>query len=444
MLYFNQLFNAILRLRGITKGLPIWHILVIVLLLGGSARPVSAQVKVYVDLSNSGFTDVEKATFGDGLKSKFAFLDATVEFTTAKPASGIFHTIVLDNKLVASDFGVTRGTESTVYRKKLTDGHWKSVFDTADKQMKSLVDTAAHEVAHQFLPGSGHNEKAKNEATKAKDANGNTYVRTVAGNEGNLPNGKPGLMARGSKVMPAETAEDEREFTEEEKDKIKDTVKRESSGENIQPKPGGKDKPPDKQTDIKFISGVSFDPERPSLGVMQPFPLDEADDWLDVRTTLSGNDIWDFGFVTSDNTFFRLAAAGVHSFFLGFEPGTVVDFAIRQIGFSDDQFLKMSAIGVVDLLRDPIPAAQSVDPRVTMDYFREIGFGFDLNADPSILEVRVSMNILHEDLDPGDGMAPMTTTIPEPNIVTLVLVGFAGIAASRRARRPALYRRHAS
>src|SRR5437899_12957625 len=111
-----------------------------------------------------------------------------------------------------------RGKISFVYRKKLTDGHWRNKFDTESKQENSLIDTAAHELGHEFLPGEGHNCNAPNEATQDTDVNGVTYKRRPG--NGTLVNGRPGLMAFGDKVLPDEHIADLREFTDDEKSVI--------------------------------------------------------------------------------------------------------------------------------------------------------------------------------------------------------------------------------
>ena len=125
---------------------------------------------------------------------------------------------------------------------------------------------------------------------------------------------------------------------------------------------------------------------------MEPFPLDERDDMLDVLMTFGGNDIWEFGFNTLDDEFSFLVDVGIGEAMLTFEPGSVYDFAIHRLGAPDDEFLKMSQVGIIDFLFDAVDGSNSVDPMIGDDYFRSIGFSFDVDGNPDTREVSVSMS----------------------------------------------------
>lgn len=216
----------------------------LIIVLAGAVR---AEVTICVDLRRSGLGDADKTKFVDGLKAKYAFkvgdtdVGANLKFTTTPPFPAKCHKVIVDNRVTASNFGVNRGKVAKVFRKKLTNGHWRNIFDTAEKQMNSMIDTGAHELAHQFLHGHGHNWHGPDERTESTDVKGVKHVRSrdVGGNTGNLANGKPGLMARGSKVTPEEHAVGGLEFTDDEKKKIADAVAKVMAGKNPWPKAGG-------------------------------------------------------------------------------------------------------------------------------------------------------------------------------------------------------------
>ena len=379
-----------------------------------------------------GLTNEQQQDVLRRVHQKFEFTVGTfnvgdnLRFVTERP-NNVQHDIIFDNMNWRNrPYGGTVGTQSIVFQRVLTDGRFRNFFDTDERRINAIADTAAHEIGHQFLPGGGHNCNAPREETEVRDADNRRHVRMMG--NGQLVNNRPGLMADGRKVTPAEVAADQAEFTNDERRTIADTLQREKGGRDNRPAPGD----PQRRSTLQFIEGERFhdDDDPPQPEWHEPYPLPRFDGLVDLHATLSGSSLWDFGFATIDGGFIPLIGAGQPDGMLAFQPGDAVDFAIRLEGSPEESRLTMSQIGSIDLLSDPVDPGRSVNPMVLEQYYRRAVLRFD--PDPSMMgdEVYVELQADPGQIDLFDGFR----AVPEPPTALLVLSIIAGLRRRRSLR----------
>lgn len=375
-------------------------------MIGGLAvGAASATTTIYVDFGHDLFTAEEESCILDKIREKFDFsaqgLDVgdNVVLTTdaPPPPPATPRRLVFDNANLNGtnkEWGKTTGNASQVFVKHVTE-QFSNHFDTDAKKCNALAETGAHELGHQLGLGGGHNKSAPSTATVYADAQGTTRKRTPG--DGTSVGGAPGLMANGESVTPMERANDNRQFAMAEKVRIANLLNREKGGQRVRPGPGrgGVHK------NLQPIQGTRFDPFNPPPDQTEPYPASAEEQWVDMEVSLSGNADWDFGFVTEDGGFLPVIAAGETEGTLSFEPGTVVDFAIREVGLPDDARLAMSEIGVIKGVFGLVPSVESVDPVVTDDYWR--GVVMDLDTDGESGTPGVIMTISTDETNAFDG-----------------------------------------
>lgn len=399
--------------------------------LVGSAlgAPAWGDKVVWFDFSATDFTADERQAILARVHAKFEFewfetqVGDNLRFVQADPGGGA-QRVVFENTTPDGAYGEAdlNTRVATVNVRRVTHGPGRNFFDTRARQINAVVDIAAHELGH--IKGvHDHNCNVPAEETQWVGANGRRYART-RGN-GTLIDGRPGLMAAGHKLIPAERAADQRTFSVAEQRRIAAFVRREKAGRPVAPVPDGRR--PD--TDVCFVRGTRFDPAAPDAQPewTEPFPDSPDDSWVDVMAGFANNADWDFGFSTADGGFMPLVEAGSPEGSVAFPGGTIVNFAIRPTGAGFfDPALSLTDIGRLDMLSDPVPAARAVRPLQSADYYRHARLTFDPDATPSTPNIEVTLSFDLASPDYFDGLYP----VPEPATAAILLLG-GGLARRR-------------
>jgi hypothetical protein len=325
-------------------------------------------------------------------------------------------------------------TELEVYTRAVTDPRKQTFFPTQAEQTATFLDVAAHELGHVLMPGYGHNRNAPATADPVSlTISGKTYTIKRTPGDGMLVNGRPGLMASGNMVLPTELAQDQMQFTDREKMIIAQNLEKQQAGKATDPGPQG---PKDgKLTDLLMILGQRFNFDDPNLpsGTYPPQPTDNI---IDLKATLHNSTHWDFGFVTRDGGFTNLIDAGLSQGTLGFMPGSLVNFAIRSLGGSDDQRLSLADIGVIDGFSAPVSGSLSADPVFSGTYYQAASLRFHPDANPAD---DVTVLLQTDGVDPSNGFVAVLE--PEPTSLVLLVIGDAGACFALRGRCSIVHRR---
>lgn len=405
------------------------HWLLILSIVAASVSSARGDKPVFFDFSAGGFTEAEQIDIVNRVHQKYQFtwfetnVGQNLRFVRTDPG-GNAQRVVFDNtRTDAGLWGEARGRTATVFAREVTHGRFRNEFANRAQQINAIVDTAAHELAH--LKGCGHNCHAPaNNRPVVQGKDGRNYAARAG--DGTLVNNRPGLMADGTKVTPAERAAGGREFTTAEQRLIATFVRREKADRPVRPAPN----PSRPDANICFIRGVYFDPTAPGSQPEwpEPYPVPDDNEHVSLMAAFTNNSAWDFGFETSDGGFMPLIEAGVSEGMISFEPSTIVNFAIRPVGAHiDDPGLSVADIGWIDSWSEVVSASLSIEPISIADYFRRARIVFDPDSNPNTANIEVSLFFDSHSPHYYDGIYP----IPEPTTGLLMLLS-CGMLCRRR------------
>ncbi|MGE0479234.1 MAG: hypothetical protein AB7Q17_02060 [Phycisphaerae bacterium] len=400
--------------RVLSSALSVWLVVL-------AAPAASADKVVWFDFSAGGFTQEEQNDIMQRVHAKYEFewfdtnVGENLRFVKDNPGGNV-QRVVFDNTQTGGPWGRTRRATATatVNARAVTHGNFRNQFANREQQINSIVDTAAHELAH--LKGLDHNCHAPANQRTVRGKDGRDYVAEAG--DGTLVGGRPGVMVDGTKLTPGEKAAGGRDFTVLEQRQVAAFIRREKAGRPVHPTPDTRQP----ESNICFIRGVYFDPTAPDSQPewTEPFPLPDEDDWVSLMATFANNSAWDFGFETSDGGFMPLVEAGVSADMIGFEPGTIVNFAIRPLGAGfDDPGLSVVDVGWIDSWSETVPAPRAVEPTTSADYFGRARIVFDPDDDPGTPNVEVALFSDPHSPHFFDGIYP----IPEPATAAFLLLG---------------------
>ncbi len=349
----------------------------------------------------------DRAAVKAGLEAKYAF-EPNIHFTLTVPAAGTPNVFVITFN--SGTNGLANGNSDRPSRRALvflgnllpgSGSRAQAAFnDTTEKQRNAMIDVSAHELGHLF--GLEHTCNAPADEREVTTPNGNTTFRRRRGN-GTLVNGRPGLMADGSKVLPDETAQDQAGFTAGERDAVIAFIAnlKAPNTRTESPRRGNSRAP----KAVRTIRGLRADPETPSPHFPPPYPPPDACPWVDVHVTMPVNPGWEFGYVAEDGGFRALTPPGVVDADTAFPSNQTLDFAIHQpnapldmrVSFTEGVFSPQPSV--------PVAPAFAVEPPLDQPYFRSLMLLFDSDANPATQPMPVILSLNEPDI--FDGLLPV-------------------------------------
>jgi hypothetical protein len=342
-----------------------------------------------------------------GLDAKFAF-EPNIRFTLGTASPGDPNVFVIH--FLAGTNGLADGIsdrphrEAKIYMGNLIPGSGSRAQagfnDTPEKRRNAMLDVAAHELGHLF--GLEHTCNAPADTRAVTTPDGHTTFHRTRGN-GMLVNGRPGLMADGSKVLPDETAQDQADFTPGEKSDIINFIAnlKAPNVKTLDARPGNTRSP----KSLKTIRGLRADPNTPSPFFPSPYPSPARCDWVDVHLQFFGNAGWEFGYIALDGEFRALTQAGVPDGDTAFPANEILDFAIHEPSAPDTVRISFTEGNIPPQPSVPVAPNFALEPTLAEPYFRSVMLNFDTDNNPATQPMVALLTIGEPNI--FDGLLPV-------------------------------------
>ena len=377
------------------------------ILLAAPAAPVRADTTVYLAFAGDpppngqGLPLADRNAIKAKMEAKYAFVP-NIHFTLTPPANTTPNVFQIDFRDdTDGPYGDSRplAHRAWVNYGKFLRGALRNFFDTPEKKINGMSDTACHELGHLF--GIQHNKHAPADMRVARDADGNNRKRKPG--DGVLIGGRPGLMADGGYVLPDETAEDNAGFAAGE---MADIITFINNLKNppppvLDPRRGNAPAP----KSLKTIRGLRADPDVPTPQFVDPFPAPRACGLVNIDVQLNNMPGYEFGYIALDGGFRALLAQGVQQGAVALVASTTMDFAVHQIGAPLSQRASFTEGSFLPQTAQPVNPVLSVEPTVAQPYFRAVQLFFDHDHNPGTPPAIVMLFV--PDPDIFDGLLPV-------------------------------------